>query len=124
MDVEPLVVILDAEGLTLTLRNLIGNAIKYTGSVEAPIVKVRGARTDEGALLTVADNGIGFDMQYHDTIFKVFQRLHREDQYPGTGIGLALVRKAVERMNGRVWAESALAQGATFFVQLPPRVVR
>lgn len=124
VDVEPLVVILDAEGLTLTLRNLIGNAIKYTGGVEAPIVKVRGARTDEGALLTVADNGIGFDMQYHDTIFKVFQRLHREDQYPGTGIGLALVRKAVERMNGRVWAESALAQGATFFVQLPPRVVR
>lgn len=123
-DLEPMTVILDAEGLTLALRNLIGNAIKYTTGVEAPAVQVRAARTADGALLTVADNGIGFDMQYHDTIFKVFQRLHREEQYPGTGIGLALVRKAVERMGGRVWAESSLGRGATFFVQLPQRIVR
>jgi light-regulated signal transduction histidine kinase (bacteriophytochrome) len=58
-------------------------------------------------------------MEYHDHIFKIFQRLHRDDQYPGTGIGLALVRKAVERIGGRVWAESLPGEGATFNIQLP-----
>ena len=58
-------------------------------------------------------------MKYHEQIFKIFQRLHRDDQYPGTGIGLALVRKAVQRMRGRVWAQSEPGQGACFFVELP-----
>ena len=74
-------------------------------------------------LLTFAYNGIGFDMEYHDHIFKIFQRLHRDDQYPGTGIGLALVRKAVERVGGRVWAESKAGEGAAFHVELPGSVV-
>ena len=65
------------------------------------------------------DNGIGFDMKYHDRIFDIFQRLHRVEDYPGTGIGLALVKKAVTRMGGRVWAQSAPGEGATFFVELP-----
>ncbi|MBB6093209.1 signal transduction histidine kinase [Povalibacter uvarum] len=124
LEIEPLIVFLDAEGLALAVRNLIGNAIKYSTSVESPTLTVRAVRTEHGARLTVADNGIGFDMQYHDTIFKIFQRLHREDQYPGTGIGLALVRKAVERIGGRVWAESAIGRGATFFIELPQRVIR
>ena len=70
-------------------------------------------------LFWVRDNGPGFDMRYHDRIFEIFQRLHRAEDYPGTGVGLAIVRKAVERMNGKVWAESAKGHGATFFVQLP-----
>ena len=76
-------------------------------------------RNDLGVVLSVADNGIGFEMEYHDHIFKIFQRLHRDDQYPGTGIGLALVRKAVERIGGRVWAQSRPGEGATFNIQLP-----
>ena len=121
--IEPLTLFVDADGLTLVLRNLLGNAIKYSTSAAVPTIEVRLANTDDGALVTVRDNGIGFDMQYHDRIFNVFQRLHREEQYPGTGIGLALVRKAVERMGGRVWAQSSPGQGATFFVSLPKSVV-
>jgi light-regulated signal transduction histidine kinase (bacteriophytochrome) len=84
-------------------------------------VEIRARRTESGLVITVQDNGIGFDMQYHDHIFKVFQRLHRDDQYPGTGIGLALVRKAVERLGGKVWAESTTGKGAKFYVELPVR---
>ena len=123
IDAEPLTVFLDADGLALVLRNLLGNAIKYSSGVPAPQIAVHAAATSEEVLLTVMDNGIGFDMEYHDRIFNVFQRLHREEQYPGTGIGLALVRKAVERMGGKVWAHSAVGQGAKFFVALPPSVV-
>jgi signal transduction histidine kinase len=67
----------------------------------------------------VRDNGIGFDMKQHDRIFEIFHRLHRADEYPGTGVGLAIVRRAVDRMNGRVWAESQAGKGATFHVELP-----
>lgn len=123
VDVEDVVVFLDAEGLMLVLRNLLENALKYSCEVEAPAIAIRVARTVNGMLLSVGDNGIGFDMQFHDRIFKVFQRLHRDDTYPGTGIGLALVRKAVERIGGRVWAQSKPGEGATFFVELPNTVV-
>jgi signal transduction histidine kinase len=122
IDVEPLTLFLDADGLALALRNLLGNAIKYSGGAVDPVIEVRARRAGNNALLTVRDNGIGFDMQYHDHIFNVFQRLHRDEQYPGTGIGLALVRKAVERMSGRVWAQSAVGEGATFFMELPAAV--
>jgi len=119
LEVEPLQLLVDAEGLMLVLRNLIENALKYSRDVPMPSLRIRAQRLGAYALLEVADNGIGFDMSHHDQIFKVFQRLHREDQYPGTGIGLALVRKAVERMRGRVWARSEPGKGATFFVELP-----
>ncbi|MCB1964685.1 MAG: histidine kinase, partial [Candidatus Accumulibacter sp.] len=65
------------------------------------------------------DNGIGFDMRFHDRIFEIFQRLQRAEDYPGTGVGLAIVHKAVQRMGGRVWAESQPGQGATFYLELP-----
>ena len=77
------------------------------------------AHQGETAIIEIADNGIGFEMKYHDQIFKIFQRLHRDDEYPGTGIGLALVRKAVQRMHGCVWAESEPGRGARFYVELP-----
>jgi light-regulated signal transduction histidine kinase (bacteriophytochrome) len=70
-------------------------------------------------MLWVRDNGTGFDMKFHDRIFDIFQRLHRAEDYPGTGIGLAIVRKAMERMDGRTWAESEPGKGATFYLELP-----
>ena len=69
--------------------------------------------------MTVSDNGIGFDMKYHDRIFGLFNRLVRMEDYEGTGAGLAIVRKVLEKQGGRVWAESAPGAGATFFVELP-----
>jgi light-regulated signal transduction histidine kinase (bacteriophytochrome) len=67
----------------------------------------------------VRDNGIGFDMKYHDQIFIIFKRLQVGENYPGTGVGLAIVRKAMERIGGRVWAESAHGKGATFYLEIP-----
>ncbi|MGH8179113.1 MAG: sensor histidine kinase [Steroidobacter sp.] len=121
--IEPITLRADADGLALALRNLFENALKYTREREQPRIEIAARRSGAGAHLTFADNGIGFDMEFHDHIFKIFQRLHRDDQYPGTGIGLALVRKAIERVGGRVWAESKPGEGATFHVELPGSVV-
>jgi signal transduction histidine kinase len=123
IDVEPIRLRVDADGLSLALRNLFENALKYTREAQPPRIEIVGRKSDTGVLLEVRDNGIGFDMQYHEHIFKIFQRLHRDDQYPGTGIGLALVRKAVERVGGTVWAQSAAGEGATFYVELPRGVL-
>lgn len=109
----------DRDGLSLALRNLIGNAIKFSSESTQPTLEV-GSRTENGhQTLWVRDNGVGFDMQYHDRIFGIFQRLHRAEDYPGTGVGLALVSKAAQRMGGRVWAESAPGAGATFYLEFP-----
>jgi len=115
--VEPMTLRTDASGLAL--RNLLENALKYTRDTRNPRIAIVCRRKDEGVLFAVTDNGIGFDMQYHDHIFKLFQRLHRDDQYPGTGIGLTLVRKAIERLGGRVWAQSKPGEGSTFTITLP-----
>lgn len=123
IDVEPITLFLDADGLSLALRNLIENALKYTREADPPAITISASRNGSDVLLALKDNGIGFDMQYHDHIFKVFQRLHRDDQYPGTGIGLALVRKAIERIGGNVWAQSTPGEGAVFYVELPQSVV-
>ena len=73
----------------------------------------------KNCVVWVRDNGMGFDMKYHDRIFNIFQRLNPGEEYPGTGIGLAIVRKAMERMGGRAWAESQPGQGATFYLEIP-----
>lgn len=109
----------DAEGLTLIMRNLLENALKFTRSAAPPRVEVSARQVGDKVEIAVRDNGIGFDMQYHDQIFKLFHRLHREDQYEGTGIGLALVRKALERMSGSVSAKSKEGEGALFIIELP-----
>jgi len=109
----------DATGLALVLRNLLGNAIKFSAQATPPRMEV-GCQGGNGvARVWVRDNGVGFDMKYHDRIFEMFQRLHRQEAFPGTGIGLALVKKAMERMHGRVWAESQPGAGATFWLELP-----
>jgi len=118
--VEPgLTVLGERDGLVLALRNLLDNAIKFTAGRPDRTIEIGVRRVQGQALFWVRDNGPGFDMRYHDRVFEIFQRLHRAEEFPGTGVGLAIVRKAVERMHGKVWAESAKGDGATFWIQLP-----
>jgi len=109
----------DKEGMVLACRNLLQNAIKFSRNAAPPVVSVDADAYENAVRIAVRDNGIGFDMAHHDKIFEMFQRLHRVDEFQGTGIGLAIVRKAVERMGGRVWAHSAEGEGAAFYLQLP-----
>jgi signal transduction histidine kinase len=102
--------------------NLISNAIKYSGKKEFPQVWINAFETGTEIVYSIRDNGVGFDMQYVHKLFGVFQRLHREDEFEGTGVGLALVYRIVARHGGRVWAEAVPDQGATFFFSLPRTV--
>ena len=109
----------DLDGLRQALRNLLDNALKF-GRTGVPVEVEIGGQPGEGVVtLWVKDNGIGIDPRFHERIFEIFQRLQRAEDYPGTGIGLAIVRKALQRMGGRVWIESAAGQGTTFFLELP-----
>ncbi len=112
-------VVADTESFTQALRNVLNNALKFTREVGEPRIEIGGREDPDTCLLWVRDNGIGFDMTYHDRIFEIFQRLHREEDYPGTGVGLAIVRRAMARMGGRVWAESEPGAGATFYLEIP-----
>ena len=113
------IVTAEIEGLMQALRNLLDNALKFTRDTPTATIAIGGQETATTCILSVADNGTGFDMKYHDRIFEIFQRLHRQEDYPGTGIGLAIVRKAITRMGGSVWAESESGLGATFFIEVP-----
>ncbi len=109
----------DATLLGTTLTNLISNAIKYTRNQEAAHIEIGVAEEANGtATIFVRDNGAGFDMQYADKLFGVFQRLHREEEFEGIGIGLATVQKIVNRHGGQIRAEGAVGEGATFYVTL------
>ncbi|MFJ3470913.1 ATP-binding protein [Pseudomonas sp. NPDC090201] len=119
---EPLpVVIADAAFLHLAMRNLLSNAIKYSRNESAALIEVGSYEEDGQEVLYIRDNGVGFDMQYAGKLFGVFQRLHRMEEFEGTGIGLASVRRIIERHDGTVWAHSEPGQGATFYVSLPKR---
>jgi signal transduction histidine kinase len=100
--------------------NLLGNALKYSSKHPAPRVEVGGRANGAGHEYWVKDNGAGFDPRYADKLFGVFQRLHAEEEFPGTGVGLAIVNRVVARHGGRVWGEGAVGQGARFCFVLPP----
>ena len=109
----------DRDGLAMALRNLLDNALKFSRDVPRPAIEISGHNTGISCILWVRDNGTGFDMKFHDRIFDMFQRLHRAEDYPGTGVGLAIVRKAMKRMGGRAWAQSEPGQGTTFYLEIP-----
>ncbi len=101
--------------------NLIGNALKYSGKREAPRIEIGGREEPSENTYWVRDNGAGFDMRYAAKLFGVFQRLHGPDEFPGTGVGLAIVQRVVTRHGGRVWAEGRPDEGACFFFSLPKK---
>ena len=99
--------------------NLIDNAVKYSSKAARPLIRISGRRVGAENHYSVRDNGVGFNMQYAEQLFRVFQRLHRADEFGGTGVGLAIVHRVVTRHGGRVWAEGKEDQGAMFSFALP-----
>lgn len=115
------VLVADENMMRQVWLNLLGNAVKYTAGREHALIEISAQQLpDGGHQFTVRDNGTGFDMQYAGKLFGVFQRLHKASDYPGTGIGLASVRRVLTRHGGRIWAEAQVDQGATFHFILPP----
>lgn len=112
-------IVADNTQLMQLFQNLIGNAIKFMKKEEAPQIHIGVQRQEDAWLFSVQDNGIGIDPQFADRIFVIFQRLHTRDEYPGSGMGLAICKKIVECHRGQIWVESALGQGATFYFTIP-----
>ncbi len=110
----------DRTQLALLFQNLIGNALKFR-SARRPEVRIGARREGDVWVFSVRDNGIGIEPQYFDRIFLIFQRLHTRSEYPGTGIGLAISKKIVDRHGGKIWLESTPGEGTTFFFTIPDR---
>ena len=110
----------DRTQLTQLFQNLVGNAIKFRGPLP-PKIEIGAREEDAEWVFWVRDHGIGIEPQYFERIFQIFQRLHTPRQYPGTGIGLAICKRIVERHQGRIWVESEPGEGATFYFTLPRR---
>jgi len=100
--------------------NLLSNAFKFAGKREPPMIRVAARSDSVENVYSVSDNGAGFNMRYYEKLFGVFQRLHRNEEFPGTGVGLAIVQRIIVRHGGRVWAEGKVNEGATFYFSLPP----
>ena len=111
----------DASLLRVVMSNLLSNAWKYTSKSSAAVIKVGKTTNDREPAIYVQDNGVGFDEQNADKLYLTFQRMHGGDEFQGSGIGLATVKRIIQRHAGRVWAESRPGEGATFYFSLPPK---
>jgi signal transduction histidine kinase len=112
-------VVADYNLLYHVITNLLSNAIKYSSKKEKPVIEIKSLRENEMLVYEISDNGIGFDMQYVHKLFGVFHRLHSNEEFPGTGVGLAIVQRIIEKHDGMVWAKGKEGRGATFYFSLP-----
>jgi light-regulated signal transduction histidine kinase (bacteriophytochrome) len=107
----------DESQMIQLIQNLIENSIKFSHGI--PEITISAGRNNDQHIFSVKDKGIGIEPQYFERIFRIFQRLHRSEEYEGTGIGLAICKRIVERHGGQIWIESAYNEGATFYFSLP-----
>ena len=115
-------VLADSALLNQVLVNLLGNALKYSAKVEKPRITIAAREANGEVEFSISDNGAGFDMHYANKLFGVFQRLHHEKEFEGTGVGLAIVKRIIDRHKGRIWAQAEPGKGATFYFTLPAYV--
>jgi light-regulated signal transduction histidine kinase (bacteriophytochrome) len=108
----------DPELIAIALNNLLGNAVKFTSKTLEPMIRMSQETQDDSRIFCIRDNGAGFDMAYADKLFGAFQRLHSSEEFEGTGIGLAIVQRVIQRHGGKIWAESQRGKGAAFFFTL------
>jgi light-regulated signal transduction histidine kinase (bacteriophytochrome) len=109
----------DESQILRVFQNLIENAIKFKKKTELPKIHISCSKLNNMYQFSVTDNGIGMEMQYHDRVFTIFQRLHSVKDYPGTGIGLSINKRIIERHGGTIWFESVLNEGTTFYFTIP-----
>lgn len=108
--------------MTQVLTNLIGNSIKFTKKTENPKIEFGYTEEEDNYIFYVKDNGAGFNMKYYDKLFGLFQRLHSQEEFEGTGVGLSIVQRIISRHNGRVWGEGEVGNGATIYFSLPKNI--
>jgi light-regulated signal transduction histidine kinase (bacteriophytochrome) len=117
-------ILADGSQMIELLQNLISNAIKFHKEEEPPVVHISAKLHKNQWIFSIRDNGIGIDSQYFDRIFIIFQHLHKKSEYEGTGIGLAICKKIIERHKGKIWVESELGKGSTFYFSIPKTEVK